>query len=72
MGVQGNEPPLVEELLGLKLILGTFNSLSLLFSPALRRLYYLAHFTDVESVAQKGLNDLSEFSQPASGTATSV
>ena len=70
MGFSESEPPLVEELLAVKLILCTFDSLSLLLRPTLRSLYYLAHFTDSETVAREGLNDLSTFLQPVCGRAT--
>lgn len=52
----GQERPLLESL---KLSMGTFNSLPPLLTPTLRTLYYLAHFTDMTTVAQKGLSDLS-------------
>lgn len=48
MSFSGYEPLLLESL---KLGVGTFNSLSPLLRPTLAALYYLAHFTDVTTVA---------------------
>lgn len=63
-GFTGPATSSVEELLGLKLILGTFDPLSVLLRPAWQRLYYLAQVTDWETVAPEELNDVSKFFQP--------
>ena len=48
LSFSGHEPPLLESL---RLSLGTFNSLCPLLRPSLPTLHYLAHFTDVTTVA---------------------
>lgn len=49
MGFSGPKPLLVEELLGLKLILATFDPLSLLLGPTPPSVHCLAHFIDLET-----------------------
>lgn len=51
-GSHGHKTPLVEELWGLKLMLGAFNSSSLLLSHILQRLCYLVHFAAVKTASE--------------------
>ena len=71
MGFHGHELPLVEELWGLKLILGAFNSVLVIpaSQPCPAELVLSGPFHRCENYGPEGVSAFSKFSQSVRGTA---